>query len=316
LAIFAMIGANLAPHLLEEPYPYWFRFCSSLAAPCFILLAGAMVGESAVVHPRPVGHYLRRAAALLVVAALIDYGCWRVVPFTTFDVLYAVAAVLPTAHGALRLGRRASWLAAAAILGLTPLVQRTVGYGTDAAHPVLDSLQALFVDGWFPLFPWLGVGLLGAAVGRLRREKPVALVRRWLIAGGSSLFVVGIALWSVTRPVLRTRGGYAELFYPPTLGYLLVALGVVLWLLPAFGGIGNSRLAGILAVYGRTSLLMYAAHLVVIALVIKPAMDETAMPTFLATYFTLAAVLFFVARAVKRRWPAPQSFVARTLLGG
>jgi uncharacterized membrane protein len=314
LAVLTMVGAHLARYTLDQPYPFWLRVYASLAAPAFIFLAGFMAGLSHARRPAPFARHLKRTLALLLVACLIDMLLWREPPFTSFDVLYLIALVSPASYLALRLPRAATLLVAAVVLLATPALHQVIGYETGTVGG-WEQLQALFVDGWFPVFPWLGVGILGAALGAFRHEAGPASFARGVALLGALLFVVGIVIWWLTSPEHRTAGGFAELFYPPTLGVLLAILGPELCLLVLLSGPVRSRLWRALAVYGRAALAMYVAHLALIAFVLKPWFERESIVTFGITYLVLALALWWLALAIRWRWPAPRSFWGRLMLG-
>jgi uncharacterized membrane protein len=314
-AVFTMVGANMVRYVLDEPYPFWLRVYASLAAPAFILLAGFMVGHFHVRRPAPVTRHLKRTLALLLVASLIDVLLWGDEPFASFDVLYLIALIPPASYLALRFPRVAMLAVVAAIFLATPLLQKVVGYETEAAESSWERLRALFVDGWFPVFPWLGVGILGASLGAFREERgPEVFGRRvaWL---GALLLVTGVVIWWLTAPEHRTSGGFAELFYPPTLGVLFATLGPELLLVVFLSGPVRSRAWRALAVYGRAALAMYVVHLAIIAFVLKPWFEHESLLTFGAVYLVHAVVLWWLALGIRRRWPAPRSFWGRLLLG-
>lgn len=315
LAVVTMVGANLARYLLDRPYPFWLRVYASLAAPAFILLAGFVAGLSHARRPAPIGRGIKRMLALLLVACLVDVLLWSTPPFTSFDVLYLIALVAPASQLALRLSRAATLLVAALVLLATPVLHAFVGYETSAPWGC-ERLHALFVDGWFPIFPWLGVGLLGAALGAFRQEAAAASFARRVASLGAALFAIGLVAWRLTSPEHRTSGGFAELFYPPSLGVLLAVLGPELGLLVLLSGPVSSWVWRVLAVWGRAALAMYLAHLALIAFVIEPWFERGGLATYAITYLTLALALWGLALAIRRRWPAPRSFWGRLMLGG
>jgi uncharacterized membrane protein len=315
LAVFTMVGANMVPYMLDEPYPFWLRLYASLAAPAFILLAGFMMGHLHVRRPMPLTRHLKRALGLLVVAALVDVVLWGDEPFATFDVLYLIALVLPASHLALCLPRAALALVVAVIFLATPVLRVTVGYETEVANPIWQRVQALFVDGWFPVFPWLGVGILGAGLGAFRQARGHAVFARRAAMLGGLLLASGAILWRLTAPELRTAGEFAELFYPPTVGVLFATLGPVICLLALLSGRVAPTLLRGLAVYGRAALAMYVVHLAVIAFVIKRWCDHQTVMTFVLAYLAHAALLWWLALGLRRLRPAPRSFWGRLLLG-
>jgi uncharacterized membrane protein len=314
-AVVTMVGANMVRYMLDEPYPFWLRFYASLAAPAFILLAGFMVGHFHVRRPVPVTRHLKRMVALLLVASLIDVLLWGDEPFASFDVLYLIALVPPASFLVLRLPRVVMLAVVAAIFLATPLLQATVGYETQAAESSWERLRALFVDGWFPVFPWLGVGILGAALGAFRQERGPRIFARRVAWLGALLLVTGAVIWWLTAPEHRTSGGFAELFYPPTLGVLFATLGPELGLIVLLSGPVRARGWRVLAVYGRVALAMYVVHLAIIAFVLKPWFEHESILTFGVVYLAHAVLLWWLALAIRRLWPAPRSFWARLLLG-
>jgi len=314
LAVLTMVGANLACYMVDEPYPFWLRVYASLAAPAFIFLAGFLAGLSNVRRPATLGRQLKRMLALLLVASALDVLLWREPPFTSFDVLYVIALLAPASHLALRLPRPFALLVTAVFLLATPALHHVVGYETDSPWG-WGRVQALFVDGWFPVFPWLGVGLLGAVLGAYRGETDPARFARRVAALGILLFAAGVVVWWLTSPEHRTTGGYAELFYPPSLGVLFAMLGPELCLLVLLIERARAWPWRALAVYGRAALAMYVAHLAFIAFVVRHWFSHQGLARFALMHLALALGLWLLALAIRRRWPAPRSFWARLMLG-
>ncbi len=302
-AIVSMFAANLAGPCLTPPHPLWLRVYGSFAAPTFVFLAGMMTSLSG--RPAPLPRLLKRSLLLLLLAAGIDLLCWGIDPFETFDVLYLLGLALPVAGLCLRLEPWLHALLAAAILLATPWLHRTLGYGPllpdHLAYP-WPAWRRLLVDGWFPIFPWLGVALLGAFAGRL--EPLSERRRRWLAPAGALLLTLGALGWWLAPPELTTRSGYSELFYPPSPQYLALALGAVLLVLRLFDALERRHSLGWLALLGRSSLLLYVAHVALIALLLDEWFEGQALPEFLVLYAGMALGLWGVAWAAERgrRW--------------
>ncbi|MES1183543.1 MAG: heparan-alpha-glucosaminide N-acetyltransferase domain-containing protein [Myxococcales bacterium] len=298
-AIVTMFAANLAGPCLRPPHPMWLRVYGSFAAPTFVLLAGMMTSLSS--KPAPLNRLLKRSALLLLLAAGIDLLCWGIDPFETFDVLYLLGLALPIAGLCSRLPLRAHLLIATGIVLLTPWLHRAVGYGPllpdRLAYP-WPAWRRLLVDGWFPVFPWLGLALLGGVVGRL---EPLADARRpWLVPLGGALVTVGALAWWWAPPALVTRDGYSELFYPPSPQYLAVAFGAVLLMLALFDKLERRFSLSWLVVLGRSSLLLYVAHVALIAFVLDEWFEGQTLPAFLALYGVMALSLWSVAWLTQR----------------
>jgi uncharacterized membrane protein len=208
---------------------------------------------------------------------------------------------LPIAGLCGRLGLALHAAIALAILIATPWLRSWLGYGPllpdHLAYP-WPAWRRLLVDGWFPLFPWLGVALLGGVAGRfnLLGERE----RRWLAPAGLALAAAGALGWLLRPPLLVTRAGYSELFYPPSLPYLSIALGAVLLVLALFDQLERRFQLTWLVVLGRESLVLYVGHVALIAFVLDEWFEGQTLPAFLALYATMALGLWAVAWLLQR----------------
>ncbi len=304
-AIVTMFAANLAGPCLRPPHPMWLRVYGSFAAPTFVLLAGMMTSMSA--RPAPLHRLLKRSALLLLLAAGIDLLCWGIDPFETFDVLYLLGLALPIAGLCTRLELWAHLLIATAIVLVTPWIHHAVGYGPLLPHHLAypwPAWRRLLVDGWFPMFPWLGLALLGAALGRLN---PLSDSRKpWLAPLGSVLVTLGGVGWWLAPPAIVTRDGYSELFYPPSPQYLALAFGSILLVLALFDKLEQRFSLAWLVVLGRSSLMMYVIHVALIAFVLDEWFQGQTLPAFLALYGLMALSLWLLAWAAQRYRPGAQ----------
>jgi uncharacterized membrane protein len=304
-AIVTMFAANLAGPCLRQPHPLWLRIYGSFAAPTFVFLAGMMTTLSG--RPAPVPRLLKRSVLLLSLAAAIDLLCWGIDPFETFDVLYLLGLAVPVVGLCLRLDLRLHLLLTASIFALTPWLHRSLGYGPllpDALAYPWPTWRRALVDGWFPVFPWLGVALLGGVAGRLKPLRPDGRERRWLAPSGAGLLLLGSLGWWLWPPPIVTRAGYSELFYPPSPQYLAMAVGCVLLLLSLLGRLTGRKPVLWLVVLGRSSLLLYVTHVALIAFVLDEWFHGQTLPGFLALYAAMAISLWSLAWAAERsrRW--------------
>lgn len=302
-AIVTMFAANLAGPCLRPPHPLWLRVYGSFAAPTFVLLAGMMT--SLADRPAPLPRLFKRSLWLLLLAVGIDLLCWGNKPFETFDVLYLLGLALPLVGLCARLPVVLQLLLAGLVLGITPWLHRVVGYGPllpdQLAYP-WPTWRLLLVDGWFPIFPWLGVALLGGVAGRF---SPLAERRkRWLLPIGAALTALGVLGWWLSPPAIVTRKGYSELFYPASPQYLAAAIGAVLLMLWLFDQLEARFSLTWLVVLGRSSLLLYVTHVALIAFLLDEWFEGQALPAYLTLYAVMAVSLWFFAWAAQqsRRW--------------
>lgn len=314
IAVAIMVGANMAPYLLSHDYPFWFRTYTSLAAPLFIGLSGFMAGRVARLRTRSLGYHLKRTMALLAIAALVDWGCWGLVPFTTFDVLYVLALLQLVGRAFAKASSMLTLCVGLLILVATTPLQHVLGYQKSHGHHGLDLLQSWLIDGWFPLFPWLGLGLLGVYFGKLRISFDRSVSLR-LLTAGMLMLSVGTGWWVSCPPPITLRGGYAELFYPPTPAFLFAMFGFLSLAFAAVPLLRRCRKDGGLVLIGRRALLIYVLHLVVIGRILHPQFQAGSALRFASCYLGLLALSWAVAWGTTKLWPEPRGFVARLLLG-
>ena len=313
----------------------------------FVFLAGMMVSYTASIKAHKFPYYFKRALATLLVASLIDICLWDILPFVTYDVLYIIALAMPVIFFFNKLPRVLRLFIIAAIFGLTPVLQYYLGYTyypaevNLSAGAIADELKEIPVwrhflfEGWFPLFPWLGVSLLGAFVGSFKFNTPAAVFNKNLLIAGSLMFVTGVALWWYFSPELYTnegfdpapkspifwqflitREGYSELFYPPTLYYLFSFLGAILLMIPLMFRLQHSPLLGWLTVYGRSSLLVYISHTIFIAFIFN-SLGTYPFWTFMGLYLLHALVLWLICYGVQQFKKGKQfPFLVNFILGG
>jgi surface polysaccharide O-acyltransferase-like enzyme len=246
------------------------------------------------------------------------------------DVLYLIGVSLPLVYLALRMSGAARWTIIAVIFLFTPILQQILGYAdypTEVAlsHDPSDAVDATSIfnhwllDGWFPLFPWLGFALLGAELADLRVRQTVRNLGwiRGALATGLGIFGCGVLIWWLYPGDLLTRGGYSELFYPPTPGFIITAVGLAMMLLATIDWNPGLALYRPLRLLGESALLMYLLHIVLIKYVVAPEWEDAPLETFMVLYAGMVVGLLLVAyagRGVKARWhhlPLP----VRVLLG-
>jgi len=314
IAILLMIPANFAPYL-AEPHAVWYRIAGSFAAPMFITLSAGMVALQR--GKRSFGYYAKRGGCVILIGALIDWLLTGILPFTSFDVLYVIGFSLPLAYLVRNWRVRRLWLMTAAIFLATVLLQRTVGYHEsvyqiyfgDLEWPEIGRLlQSLFVDGWFPLFPWIGFAFLGVGLFRIAIiDVSHKIVLRKLAPLGLALAAIGCGLVFIEIPgiesfasgyVLETRNGYSDIFYPATLGYLTLAAGVVLMVAALLQRVPERPATQLLAYLGQYSMLIYVLHSLWAAIVIRGTLGlydlEEMESGYVFTAVTIASMAVFV----------------------
>lgn len=328
LAIFTMVAANMSADNYAAPHPFWFRIFGSFAAPTFVFLAGLMISYTSFHKAHPFGYYLKRGIAIICIAACIDMFLWGAVPFSTYDVLYIIGLSLPIGKLFYSLNRLAQFSIIAIIFALTPLLQSKFGYIETPVEPELNLFMSngfqgaivwkqFLVDGWFPLFPWLGVSLLGMLVGKYRCETEIKKANASYSITGLIVFVAGLIAWIIINPKLMEREGYSELFYPPTLMFFMAFLGGIILLLGTIYSVRENKILKVLCVFGRSSLLMYILHTTFDVFVFQKFFGKHTLLPFAGLYFCHLIVLWTIAFLVQKFTKGKKlPFILTLILGG
>lgn len=328
LAIFTMVAANMSAENYAEPHPFWFRIYGSFAAPTFVFLAGLMVSFTTFHKDYPVSYFLKRGVAVALVGALIDMACWHAVPFATFDVLYAIGISLPLAKLFLKLNRILQALVIVFCFAMMIVLQKFVGYNLEVTEPSLAKFTSegwqgaqvwrqFLVDGWFPMFPWLGVSLLGAFIGNLRCSFTAEKASKYFAMIGAFLVIAGALTWIILDPKQVERDGYSELFYPPTVLFFLTFLGGVVFMLGVLYSVRENTFLKLFAVYGRSSLLMYLLHTTFNVYIFDVFFGKYQLHIFALLYLSHMIVLWVIAYFVQKfKQGKKLPFALSVVLGG
>lgn len=256
------------------------RFVTHFCAPGFFLLTGAGMilfadvrGKAGWSQAKIAGHWILRGLLLVVVDQLV------INPVLNGRPTPYIHQVLTGLGGAMIIG--------ALLFRLRPRPLLALGAGIVLANQVLPAalvtwqapltplVRFLLTPGasgpWFfvySLFGWLGVAVLGMALGRAWLVRG-SRVFRWTLAGGLlalPLFVLvrlGGGFGNI-RPIEGSGwiGFLNVVKYPPSLALLLVTLGVLGILLYLFDRAGPAlaRWGRPLLVFGQVALFFYVTH--------------------------------------------------------
>jgi uncharacterized membrane protein len=334
LAIAIMVAANLIPFLLVPPAPFWLRVIASVAAPLFIFLSGMMVALSFNQKRYRFSYFLLRGGIVVLLGALLDLLARGMIPFLDFDVLYLIGLSLPLAYLFLHLDLPKRMLVFLSIIVVTPLAQVFFGYSglplsvpmipvlTGTALPAASEiLRQFLIEGWFPIFPWLAVALLGAHAGTFRWQDNTirSFADRDLALLGGGALATGALFWYLLPGPALTPYGYVELFYPPTTEFLLFITGLIFCLFIAADWLVTTRHTfKPLQVLGQCSLAIYVVHTIIIELLIRPLQLQVSLTLYLAGSLTFIAAMIGLAtmiRSLRLRLDKPP-FIVRILIGG
>ncbi|MDW8040475.1 MAG: heparan-alpha-glucosaminide N-acetyltransferase domain-containing protein [Nitrososphaerota archaeon] len=302
LAVLMMVCGNLPTVLFLEYYPFWLVLCNAWAAPFFIMISGMMVVFTAQTREHRLKYFLARGVLLIIVGLLIEVFMLGGYPFMFFQILYLIGVSLPIAYLFSHLNALSRWITVIVFFLLHPLLQETLKHADHLVHRFI-------VDGWFPVFPWLGFSLLGVNLAFLRWGFNSPTIRRKRLAFlGSITLTFGSLLWGLTFHL-----------YPwPSIGYVVSAVGVMLTLLPIVDYKPSFILYKPLQVLGEAPLFMYILHLSLLHYVVAATWSHVNLETFLLIYITVSLFMVLVAcglRILKDKWRS-RPFIVRFFLGG
>jgi hypothetical protein len=243
-----------------------------------------------------------------MMGALIDVFINQLVPFEGFDVLYLIGLGIPITALTLRLSNRAILFFITTIVLAGVMLRMHFGYGdvvmtdidfTNGVYwPVRAQWECWLYCGWFPILPWLAFMLSGGLIGKIyKRDKDGAALFgnvRFLL-GASLVLLLGVVMQIQDPAPMIGRHGYAEIFYPTTVGMFCTLLGVsVIALFVAHFIQHFAFVQRVIRPLGVGVLGIYILHLFMISVVIKGFFGEiSSMYVYVGTY--LVHMSFLVA---------------------
>lgn len=272
-----------------DPALFFTRWVTHLCAPTFVFLSGvsAYLSMQRSSDKTAARRFLLKRGLWLIVLdlTLVNFGIWFDVRFNVFffNVVAAIGVgfvVLSLLAGCRMRTISIIGLAILFLHNLAPLVPFSEGSFLKQVLMPFFAPQAfplpggrLFVVGYAPV-PWLGVLLVGFAMGRVfqleeRRQRRiflqtgVAAIALFLLLRTINIYGDAVP-WSVQRNGLYTFLSFINLTkYPPSLDFCLLFLGILCLLLAALQHVRN-RWTDILCVYGKVPLFYFVVHWYVI----------------------------------------------------
>ncbi|MEN3015447.1 MAG: heparan-alpha-glucosaminide N-acetyltransferase domain-containing protein [bacterium] len=218
-AILFMVVANYSPYYIEKPSEI-LRIMYTFAAPLFVSITGFLMYKNKIEKDYNVNYFVVRGVLLIITASLLEMIGYRIYPLMSVDVLCLIGSctiLLPVLHKVWKYFNLWSILI---IFILTIFLQNLFGYNQQAYEITIGTpitlqeyfvitIKQFFIDGYFPIFPWVGIFMLGFAFyDQLYKE----IVIKNKMAMIFLFFVFSFILVNTERYI---RDGYAELFYPP-----------------------------------------------------------------------------------------------------
>jgi len=285
IAIFTMLCANVIGYVTPaNEHPLWIRFYGSIAAPLFITIAGYMVAYTSANKKHNLNYFIIRGFYILLTGVLMDIFIWRIYPFTTYDVLYLIGLSIPLVFLFQKLKINYKLLIIFGVILFSYIMRKYFGY-TD--YPIEIDLvtgkrtlspenqtsifQHFLIDGWFPILPWIAFSFFGSVIYELAiKYKNFTSNNSLIISTG--LIILGL-IWLYILPfssLLVSRENYSEIFYPPTIPFILYTFGIILLLWGLVNRINNFKLLKPISLLGETSLFIYILHSLIIKFIVMP----------------------------------------------
>jgi uncharacterized membrane protein len=321
IAIFIMLGANVLGYVTAcEYHPLWFDVVSSFAAPLFILVSGYMIALNSLKKHTSISYFLLRGGMLILTAALIDGLLWHYVPFAAFDILYIMGLSVPLVFLLSKKSIRLRIGFIAAVLLITVFLQNFLEYrpfpleikysspGADYSdYTIFNVIKAFFYDGWFPVFPWISLPVLGSIFTHFRQKAANNFANIKILLTGFLLTLAGFVwlylAYTSVHPFdkLSKRAPYGELFYPATLPFVIGVSGICLLVFALADKTRNLIKWNPFVIFGQTSLFNYITHTAIIAYIISPRFEKNLQPLNIgwAVYALLVIVSFLLSCAVR-----------------
>jgi len=273
-----------------EPALFFTRLSAHLCAPIFVFLTGISAWlyanpSSGIKRSAPSFLFKRGLILILLEVTLINFSWFGAYHTLYLQVIWAIGLSMIVLAGAAYLPRQ--WIIA---IGLTIVIghnllspiQFSAGEFGYSVWTVLHDRGFLISDAWvnvkvsYPVLPWIGVIMLGYAVGPLFSSNVNSTKRKSiLIKTGFSLIAVLLILrgfniygetleWTHQATVLMTVMAFLNYTkYPPSLDFLLFSISIgaltLAWLETAKAGWLNK-----VNILGSAPMFFYILHLYIL----------------------------------------------------
>ena len=164
-----------------------------------------------------------------------------------------------------------------------------------------NPIKRLLIDGWFPLFQWLGLAVLGGVVSEYRVTLSNNYKKYYLI--GWAIFIIGVIL-EITDPIIQEeRNNFLELFYPLYFHFILIIIGTITLIgvnisLNKFSDNSYNRF---LSQLGRKSLLIYILHSFIIHYLLEDNVSELNLFEFLLIDLFFVMICYITAKFIEEK---------------
>lgn len=299
---------------LVAAHPVYFALTSlsAVSAPLFIFAAG--IGAAFLARKSGSNRaFLFRGAVLLLIGYCMNFtitswwgpGSWYVLHLIGFSLL--TMPLLRRMNRTTHIILITAALVAAAIL--QSLLNTPLAYGNDRMADMSLSLAPLrlaFVEGHFPVLPWIAFFIAGYVCGEFisaQRIRPMLLWGIGLVIAGAGIAAAGILLPSLYQGTwLMHIFAFSPGFYPllPAVALMLLGGAMLITLLVRFiSDAARATACNPLAGIGRISLTVFISHAYIKQLVYATGHNQRYSET---VTIALTALLILIYILLERLW--------------
>lgn len=252
-----------------------FNALGGLAAPLFVIVAGVGVSLYVHTHVRHSGVLFVRGAVLLVLGYALNFAVPSWFTPASWYVLHLIGSGLVWGVVMNHFSVRWQLLVAAVVMGLSPLLQHMLQTPLLLSNARMGQgslgggvWRLILVEGHFPLFPWLGMFMMGQSAGvLLSRYRLDAVVKVGIAVLGLGGIAAGVGAFVSAAPgdfwygyvTLRPR------IYPLYFPLFALLSGCALLLVSAAVYYGHlMHAAHPLVSLGRSSLSLFVLHVIAV----------------------------------------------------
>jgi uncharacterized membrane protein len=300
-AVTIMIIANTTPYFIDIEDNNLIRFLFSLAAPIFLIITGYVSQLSLSNLDLNRTKFVSRIFQILFFGVLIDLLFWKSIPFMTTDILYLIA--FSQFFLLITLNNKTQLFLILFIFLISFQSHYLFNYRFEIPDLSINAnlkfndiiinnpFKRFFFDGWFPVLPWMGFILLGAASFRFN-----SIINKFnsifLISGFVLLFLSYLLIHDNFFPI---RDHYLELWYPANGLALLIPFSMFLIVIGfiSLNHIHNMFSFKFIISLGRNSLFAYVFNALLISIVIDFDLNKINDNNFLYLIMSIVITISF-----------------------
>jgi uncharacterized membrane protein len=224
------------------------RIIVSTYAPFFMILFGFMLTYQFHEKTQPISYFIKRSIYFFMYAGFLDILLLESYPLIGIGMLAFFSLITMFVFYFLFPPEAFRILLSIVLLILTPILQSNLNYHSidptislfkDGIFRIMEIdfieiLHRIFLDGWFPIFPWLSFVLFGTYLKKIRRlywENNISNKKVLITYALFVLMVFGFFLIFMDD-LNDIRGKRIELYFPP-------GIGLFLFYVPLFLVLGN-----------------------------------------------------------------------------